>query len=136
MNDSMTSAHALPSLAARRRSALWRIHFWAALIASPFALIAVLTGLLYIFTPQIEAHLYGRLEHVEPTGPMRALDASVTVARMAAPAPAATMDKRTVFVDPYHAQVLGSLLEQDRFNQWARRLHSRLLQGESLRWMI
>lgn len=186
MNDSMTSAHALPSLSARRRSALWRIHFWAALIASPFVLIAVLTGMLYIFTPQIEAHLYGHLEHVAPTGPMLALDASVTAARMAAPSgyrieavvppatprdtvqvtfarpshdmsehaghgqpapaatataptsapPAANMGKRTVFVDPYHARVLGSLLEQDRFNQWARRLHSRLLQGESLRWMI
>jgi uncharacterized iron-regulated membrane protein len=32
--------------------------------------------------------------------------------------------------------VLGSQREQDRFSEWARRLHSRLLQGESLRWMI
>jgi uncharacterized iron-regulated membrane protein len=41
-----------------------------------------------------------------------------------------------VFVDPYRATVLGSQREQDRFSEWARRLHSRLLQGESLRWMI
>jgi uncharacterized iron-regulated membrane protein len=41
-----------------------------------------------------------------------------------------------VFVDPYDARVLGTQLEQDRFSEWARRLHSRLLQGEALRWMI
>jgi uncharacterized iron-regulated membrane protein len=194
MNDSIALNRAALSLSARRRSALWRIHFWAALIASPFVMIAALTGLLYIFTPQIEAHLYGHLEHVTPSGPMLALDASVAAARNAAPSgyqietvvppatpqdavqvtfarpshdmgehaghgqpaaapatvataataataaastpPVADKRKCTVFVDPYHAWVLGSQLEQGRFSEWARRLHSRLLQGESLRWMI
>ena len=69
------------SLTARRRSLFWRIHFWAALIASPFALVATLTGLLYIFTPQIEAHLYGRLERVAPQGTRLPLDAAVAAAR-------------------------------------------------------
>jgi uncharacterized iron-regulated membrane protein len=171
------------SLIARRRSLFWRIHFWAALIASPFALVATLTGLLYIFTPQIEAHLYGRLERVAPQGGRLPLDAAVDAARRVAPAgfvvqavapparpadavrvsfgrpmpgagahaghgeatPAAApasarpgqgVDRLTVFVDPYRAQVLGAQREQDRFSEWARRLHSRLLQGESLRWMI
>jgi uncharacterized iron-regulated membrane protein len=32
--------------------------------------------------------------------------------------------------------VLGTQIDQDRFSEWARRLHSRLLQGETLRWMI
>jgi uncharacterized iron-regulated membrane protein len=180
---------AVPSLAARRRSLFWRIHFWAALIASPFALVATLTGMLYIFTPQIEAHLYGRLERVAPQGARLPLDAAVAAARRSAPSgyevvavtpPAAPTDavrvsfgraapggsagehaghgqpesagaapsaapsprpgqaagRLTVFVDPYRATVLGSQREQDRFSEWARRLHSRLLQGESLRWMI
>jgi len=167
----------LPSLAARRRSLYWRIHFWAALIASPFALVATLTGLLYVFTPQVEAHLYGGLERVAPQGARLPLDAAVDAARGAAPAgfvvqavtpPAAAddavrvsfgkpaagagehaghgqpavarpgqgSDRVTVFVDPYRANVLGSQRDQDRFSEWARRLHSRLLQGESLRWMI
>jgi uncharacterized iron-regulated membrane protein len=170
----------LPGLAARRRSLFWRIHFWAALIASPFVLVATLTGLLYIFTPQIEAQLYGRLERVAPQGSRLPLDTAVAAARRAAPdglvvqsvtppaaaedavrvsfgrpAPAAGehaghgqpaararpgqgqgSDRVTVFVDPYRATVLGSQREQDRFSEWARRLHSRLLQGESLRWMI
>lgn len=172
-----------PTLSARRRSLFWRIHFWAALIASPFALVATLTGLLYLFTPQIEAGLYGHLERVTapPGAAMLPLDAAVAAARKAvpatleiasvlppasprdalkvsfappsraggehaqhapgpvpaaAPARAADMAKRTVFVDPYDARVLGTQLEQDRFSEWARRLHSRLLQGEALRWMI
>lgn len=45
-------------------SVLRRVHIWAALIASPFALLAALTGLLYVLTPQIEAALYGHLERV------------------------------------------------------------------------
>ncbi|MFC5550427.1 PepSY-associated TM helix domain-containing protein [Massilia aerilata] len=171
------------TIAARRRSLFWRIHFWAALIASPFAFIAVSTGMLYIFTPQIEAALYGQLERVAPQEARLPLDAAVEAARKAAPAgfevlavtpparagdavrvgfgpprpgagahaghgeaaaataaPAARPgqggERITVFVDPYRGQVLGSQRDQDRFSEWARRLHSRLLQGESLRWMI
>lgn len=73
------------SLLALRKSLFWRIHFWAALIASPFALIAALTGMLYIFTPQIEAALYDRLDHVVPSGVRRPLDEAITAAQMAAP---------------------------------------------------
>jgi uncharacterized iron-regulated membrane protein len=76
----------LPELAARRRSLFWRIHFWAALIASPFTLLATLTGIVYILTPQIEARLYGKLDHVAPAGAMLALDTAVAAARAAAPA--------------------------------------------------
>ena len=176
---------ATASLGARRRSLFWRIHFWAALIASPFALVATLTGALYIFTPQIEDQLYGHLERVAapPGAAMLPLDALVAAARKGAPGsfevqsvvpPAGPQDalrvsvgpparaaagehaahmpaprppsasaprsadggKRTVFVDPYDARVLGTQVDQDCFSEWARRLHSRLLQGESLRWMI
>jgi uncharacterized iron-regulated membrane protein len=166
--------------AAQRRSLFWRIHFWAALIASPFTLLAVLTGALYIFTPQIEAQLYGHLERVTPAGARLPLDATVAAARAVAPAgfavqavvapgapdaavrvtfapaladtgehaahgqpapaPASPFapvaGKMSVYVDPYRAQVLGTLCDDDRFSDWARRLHSRLLQGNGWRWMI
>jgi len=176
------------SISAQRRSLFWRIHFWAALIASPFALIATLTGMLYIFTPQIEAQLYGQLERVAPQGTRLPLDAAVQAAMQAAPAglvvqsvvpparpedavrvafgrpaagdgahaghgqpasavaaaapasasprPGQVGERITVFVDPYRARMLGSQRDQDRFSEWARRLHSRLLQGDALRWMI
>ena len=167
------------SLRARRRSLFWRIHFWAALIASPFALIAALTGILYIFTPQIEAALYHKLDHVEPVSAMRPLDDAVAAATAATPAgwrlhsvvpaygprdtvkanfappkqqssdhaghnhgtaPAQTAPRPffglpaqtiVVYVNPYTAEVTGSLASQERFNNWAKKLHSRLLQGEN-----
>jgi uncharacterized iron-regulated membrane protein len=171
MNDTANALHTGPGLSARRRSLFWRIHFWAALIASPFVLVATLTGLLYVFTPQIEAHLYGHLEHVTPAGRMLPLDSSVEAARRAVPpglavqsvvppatpsdvmkvgfaaatpgagahanhAQAPAADPLSVYVDPYGGRVLGIQHDRDRFSEWARRLHSRLLQGESLRWMI
>ncbi|MFC5474735.1 PepSY-associated TM helix domain-containing protein [Paraherbaspirillum soli] len=181
------AAAAKQALLARRKSLFWRIHFWAALIASPFTLAAALTGILYIFTPQIEAQLYGALEHVAPSGVMRPLDDSVAAARAAAPAgwalhsvvpayaagdtvkatfsppakaaePAAEhaghnhgmaapvpAPKRafgapsqaiTVYVNPYTAEAVGSLVNQERFGSWAKKLHSSLLQGDGWRWMI
>lgn len=69
----------------RRRSLLWRLHFWSALIASPFVLVACLTGLLYVFTPQIERSLHGHLDTVQPQAQARTLDEVVLVARQAAP---------------------------------------------------
>ena len=74
------------SQSAQRRSLFWRIHFWAALIASPFALLAALTGIVYIFTPQIESALYGKLDRVVPAGTMRPLDEGIQAAKAAVPA--------------------------------------------------
>ncbi len=177
---------------AQQKSALWRIHFWAAVLASPFALMAALTGILYVFTPQIEHILYGHLDLVSVTGKTLALDDVVHAAHPAAPdgwtiyavlpghdatdstrvvftppanllaantrssdhmhaggvkeGPKGGKPKRpsfgwpgkawVVYMNPYTAQVLGQHAHQDRFNQWAKRLHSRLLQTESWRWMI
>lgn len=73
------------SAAQPRLALLWRIHLWAALIASPFILVATLTGILYIFTPQIEAALYARLDRVEPSGAVRPLDAAIAAASAAVP---------------------------------------------------
>jgi uncharacterized iron-regulated membrane protein len=70
---------------AARRSLLWRLHFWSALIASPFVLVACLTGLLYVFTPQIERAWHGHLDAVQPQSQARPLDDAVAAARQAAP---------------------------------------------------
>ncbi|NJM43903.1 MAG: PepSY domain-containing protein [Brachymonas sp.] len=72
-------------LVLQRKSLFWRIHFWAAMIASPFAVIASLTGLLYVFTPQIEAVLHGHLDTVTAQGQRLPLDDSVKAAQAAAP---------------------------------------------------
>ena len=201
----MTSAPLNPIQAqahrrAQRRSLMWRIHFWAALIASPFAVVAAITGTLYVFTPQIESALYAHLDQVEVLEKARPFDELVDAARSAAPhgwtlhsvvpaqrvnesarfawmaprehavkphpAPAATghsghgehgaaepvakPDKPAflrpsfglpnkslvVYVNPYNAQVLGSLEQSQRFSVWARKLHSSWLQGDGWRWII
>ncbi len=61
---------------------------------------------------------------------------AAAAATVASPRPGQGSERLTIFVDPYRVQVLGSQRDEDRFSEWARRLHSRLLQGESLRWMI
>lgn len=173
-----------------RRTLLWRLHLWAALIASPFAVVACVTGLLYAFTPQIERALYDRLDRVVPGERRLPLDEAVAAARrvappgfvlqsvvpayhpadtvrvaflppaarpdghaghgraVASPAPASTPPAflrpsfgipgraTVVYVDPYTAAVAGVLPEAERFANWARRLHSSLLQGDGWRWMI
>ncbi|MES2770803.1 MAG: PepSY-associated TM helix domain-containing protein, partial [Pseudomonadota bacterium] len=73
------------ALSALRRSLCWRLHFWSALIASPFALIAALTGILYVFTPQIESVLYRQFDQVQAQGTARQLDELVAAASLAAP---------------------------------------------------
>lgn len=171
-----------PPLHAQRRSLFWRIHFWSAVIASPFALLATLTGILYIFTPQIEQALYAHLEQVAPAGGVLPLDRLVQAASTGAPpgmavhslvppqapgdvlkvtmtpqerggaaheghhhgpakavpspafgAPAAAL---VVYVNPHTGAVLGSMPAEERFSQWARKLHSSLLQSDTWRWMI
>lgn len=177
---------------ALRRGLLWRIHFWAALLATPFTLVAALTGLVYVFTPQIERALYAQLDEVTPMASgMLTLDNMVHSAQAAVPPgwrlhaavpphaphdsaqvvftppesaakpsapehmhggsasaakPLASRPRRggfgwpaasvVVYVNPYSAEVLGQLAHQDRFSQWAKRLHSRWLQGDNWRWMI
>ncbi|WP_426191172.1 PepSY-associated TM helix domain-containing protein [Massilia sp. DWR3-1-1] len=42
----------------------------------------------------------------------------------------------TIYIDPASGAVLGAVAGEERFGSWARRLHSRLLQGDGWRWMI
>jgi uncharacterized iron-regulated membrane protein len=169
-----------------------RIHFWSALIASPFALVAAITGLIYVFVPQVEAALYGHLDNVTPASIIRPLDHAVDAAKKNAPegwrlhsavpmhaptdstrvafmpppaehkkeggghgshgggATPAAKDKAeflrpnfgipmkavVVYINPYTAEVLGSLPQSERFSNWSRKLHSNYLQNDGWRWLI
>jgi uncharacterized iron-regulated membrane protein len=171
------------------KNVLWRIHFWAAIVSSPFALIAVLTGMLYLFTPQIERIRYQSIDYVTEGLTRFSVDSMLVSAKKSVPSewnlhsvqvPAAfnesvkfnfippkevkgvgeheghhhgsakVVEKEkknrpsffvpgnavVVYVDPYTNMVLGRLASADRFNNWAKKLHSRLLQTENWRWMI
>lgn len=66
-------------------SVLRRVHVWAALIASPFAVVAALTGLLYVLTPQIEGVVHGHLDRAPERSQRASLDVIVHAAVQAAP---------------------------------------------------
>lgn len=63
----------------------WRLHFFAGLFAAPLILFAALSGLLYVFTPQIEAWRHGQLDHVPIILPAMPLDQQVIAAQNAMP---------------------------------------------------
>ena len=73
-----------------KRSALlqrvfWRLHFWAGLLTAPIILFAALTGLLYVFSPQIEAWRHAELDTVNAVAPHQNLDAQIAAVRMQFP---------------------------------------------------
>jgi uncharacterized iron-regulated membrane protein len=152
------------------RSALWRLHALAALLAAPFLIVAVITGLIYVPTPQIERWQHALLDEVRPA-PWRPLDELVDRALEVAPAGfvlrhvqpphapgqslrlqlvpvhatpmqgehaghGATSGPVNVFLDPGTGALLGTEREGARFNTWAKKLHSQLLMGEGMRWMV
>ena len=49
-----------------RRSALWRIHGLAAILGTPFLVVAAVTGLIYVLAPQVEAWQDGAFDRVAP----------------------------------------------------------------------
>jgi uncharacterized iron-regulated membrane protein len=63
----------------------WRLHFWSGLLTAPIVLLAALTGILYIFTPQIEAVRHAELDRVTDIRPPLPLDQQIAAARAAVP---------------------------------------------------
>jgi uncharacterized iron-regulated membrane protein len=115
------------------RPLVLRVHFYAGVLVAPFLVIAALTGIAYVFSPQLSNLIYAEELLVDaPTGAPRPLDDLVAAATVAHPEgtvdslvveadPGRTtgvvMDveglppdvQRTVYVDPYTAQVRGAL---------------------------
>lgn len=75
---------------------LWRVHFWAGLLGAPIVLFASLTGLVYVFSPQIEAWRHGHLDQVSVGAARLPLDQQVAAVRAAHP------DEALRFVVPAH----------------------------------
>ncbi len=92
------------------RAFVARLHFYIGLFVGPFLLIAAVTGLLYVLTPQIEEALYRQTLRTDTTGPARSLADQVEAARAVAgrdaslfairPAPAPGTTTRVMFSEP------------------------------------
>ncbi|MFD3808353.1 PepSY-associated TM helix domain-containing protein [Streptomyces sp. NPDC058619] len=139
------------------RTLLLRMHFYAGVFVAPFLLVAALTGLIYTFTPQLDQLVYGDQLRVERVGDRaRPLAEQIAAARSAHPegslasvtTPAQPQDttrvvlsvpelgerQRTVFVDPYTAQVRGELTTwygSTPLTTWLDDLHRNLHLGET-----
>ncbi|MFE7467315.1 PepSY-associated TM helix domain-containing protein [Streptomyces sp. NPDC057499] len=120
------------------RPLLLRLHFYAGILIGPFLFVAAVTGLLYTATPQIESVVYRHELKVTPHGEPKPLTAQLDAARGAIPGgrlvsvtkgagaddtTRVTFDveglpegyTRTAFVDPYTAEVRGTLRT---FGEW------------------
>ncbi|MBG0851577.1 PepSY domain-containing protein [Streptomyces spinoverrucosus] len=147
----------------RTRSGWWplltRLHFYAGILVAPFLLVAALTGLAYTAVPQLDQFVYGDQLRVERVGDEpRPLTEQIAAAREAHPegviasvvppdAPdhttkvvlsvpeLAEQDKqRTVYVDPYTAEVRGALTTwfgSTPLATWLDDLHRHLHLGET-----
>ncbi|HEX4248401.1 MAG TPA: PepSY-associated TM helix domain-containing protein [Pseudonocardia sp.] len=140
------------------RPLLLRVHFYAGVFVAPFVLVAAFTGLLYTTTPQLEQLVHHDQLHV-PVPPSGAtalpLSQQVSAAMAALPEgkvtairPAGSPDgttrvvfdapgvpedySRTVFLDPYTAQVRGILTTYGEWlpvRAWFDELHRTLHLG-------
>lgn len=139
------------------RALLVRMHFYAGVFVAPFLFVAALTGLLYTITPQLDQLVYGDKLTVEQVGEVqRPLAEQIAAARSAHPegalasvtTPAGPEDttrvvlsipelgekQRTVFVDPYTAEVQGELTTwwgSTPLTTWLDDLHRNLHLGET-----
>ncbi|MEJ8655787.1 MULTISPECIES: PepSY domain-containing protein [Streptomyces] len=139
------------------RALLVRLHFYAGVFVAPFLMVAALTGLAYTFTPQLDQLVYGDQLRVEKVGEApRPLAAQIAAARSAHPegtlasviTPPGPEDttrvvlslpelgdkQRTVFVDPYTAEVQGELTTwygSTPLTTWLDDLHRNLHLGET-----
>ena len=140
------------------RPLLLRLHFYGAILAAPFLLIAAISGGLYALAPQVERIAYADLLTTDTRGPALPLDDQVSAARAEIPTlpllairpavePGETTrllfdDGRTeqferlaVFVDPVDGDVLGESTSYGSsgalpLRTWIGELHRHLHLGE------
>ncbi|MCX2729083.1 PepSY-associated TM helix domain-containing protein [Saccharopolyspora sp. NFXS83] len=148
-----------PSTWAVLRPLVLRLHFYAGVFIAPFLVIAALTGLVYVFTPQLEQAVYAHELHVPAAANTKPLAEQVSVAQAVRPGeqlqavrPGATPTdttqvifaapdlpesyQRTVFIDPHTAQVRGDLVTYGSgqalpLRAWIDNLHRGLHLGDT-----
>ena len=139
--------------------AIWRWHFYAALFVVPFLVLLPASGMLMLASASLEGVVHRDLLHVAVLArqlpPSEQLDAVLDhypQGRVTLYIPPATSAETSefavvpaghsegghgghgrpslrVFVNPYSAEVLGSINPETTFYAWAKRLHGSLLLG-------
>ncbi|MFB4391523.1 MULTISPECIES: PepSY-associated TM helix domain-containing protein [unclassified Pseudomonas] len=126
----------------------WRWHFYAGLFVAPFMILLALTGIIYLFKPQLDPLMYRELLVVEAGHHPQTADTLLGKVRQAypqgqvsqyLPAPEATRSAQfvvqeaghelNVFLDPYSGKVLGEQDAKRNLQAIARALHGELMVG-------
>ena len=126
----------------------WRWHFYAGLFVIPFMILLSLTGIIYLFKPQLDRLMYAELLEVPVAAQTTSADQQLQALRRVYPQ--ATLKQywppvaagrsaqfliadgeRTlnVFVDPYRAELLGSQDATSNLQTVVRTLHGDLMIG-------
>ncbi|WP_406694225.1 PepSY domain-containing protein [Singulisphaera sp. Ch08] len=135
---------------------IWRWHFYAGLIVSPILLVAAITGALYVFHAELAGWIYEDLYFVKPASERLSYDNQRTIAQQAAGGKGiefltvhvdprrstefiadayeggdANPDQthRSVFVNPYTGEVLGTQIQDKEFFHIILELHRTLFAG-------
>ncbi len=128
--------------------AVWRWHFYAGLFCIPFVIVLSVSGLIYLFKPQIEAWNDRHFDNLQMTSSAKPASEQIAAAIAAVPGVSfssyelpefATSSVRIVvkndesailaYVHPATLQVLHTVPEGERFMRWIFRLHGELLMG-------
>ncbi|MDU9392582.1 PepSY domain-containing protein [Pseudomonas sp. zfem002] len=126
----------------------WRWHFYAGLFVAPVMILLAVTGIIYLFKPQLDPLMYRSLMVVEAGHHRHPADHLLQQVQTAYPGgtitqylPAVANDRSAqfvvkrdgqelnVFVDPYSGQVLGAQDAKSNLQAVARALHGELMVG-------
>lgn len=126
----------------------WRWHFYAGLFVAPFMILLAITGIIYLFKPQLDPLLYRELMVVEAGHHRQGADTMLAEVRKAYPEghvgqylPPLDAERSAqfvvhdagrelnVFVDPYSGKVLGVQDGKQNLQAIARALHGELMVG-------
>ena len=129
-------------------SLAWRWHFYAGLFVAPVMILLALTGIIYLFKPQLDPLLYDHLLNVTPAH--HSLSADEQLSRVQASYPQGHISQYlppvnpersgqfvinhggrelNVFINPYTGQVLGEQDAKLNLQAVARALHGELMIG-------
>ncbi|MCV4284272.1 PepSY-associated TM helix domain-containing protein [Pseudomonas capsici] len=126
----------------------WRWHFYAGLFVAPFMILLALTGIIYLFKPQLDQLMYSDLLTVKPAH--HRISADELQQRVLTRYPQAAVGKYfppvsaegsaqfvvreqgrelNVFIDPYRGEILGTQDAKNNLQAIARALHGELMIG-------
>ena len=126
----------------------WRWHFYAGLFVAPFMILLALTGIIYLFKPQLDSLMYDQLLNVTPAHHSLSADEQLNRVKAAYPQghisqylPPINLERSAqfvlhnggrelnVFINPYNGDVLGEQDAKLNLQAVARALHGELMIG-------